>query len=185
MLYIQSRVAWRAAIPLIKHVALFGRLRHHSSALSAEGCFQPTFSRDVVKSTHRQLANKSKGCFQPTFYRDVVAVTTQSLKVSRNRVFDVDRDPKTAEMTTSPKKLSIFHCSGQYVSVASLGRLRHRSKSVASPSRPRLRSIPELAPHQSQRHGDCIVHVVIAVIGESSPEKQLRFCFSQGQVALV
>ncbi len=72
--------------------------------------FVDSISRDVVESSYGRLANLSKGCFQPTFYRDVVAATSQSSKMSQNRVFDVSRDPKTAEITTSPKILSIFYC---------------------------------------------------------------------------
>ncbi len=55
----------------------------------------------------------SKDCFKPTFYRDVVAATTQSKFLSQNRVFDMNSDPKTTEMTTSPKILSIFIALGK------------------------------------------------------------------------
>lgn len=36
-----------------------------------------------------------------------MAATSQSSKVSQNRVFDVSRDPKTSEMTTSSEIMSI------------------------------------------------------------------------------
>ncbi len=108
---------------LLESDASFVRSRHRLPSKS-EGYFQPTFYRDVLENPHGQLADKSKGYFQPTFCRDVVATTTQSLKVSQNRVFDVSRDPQTTEMTTSPKILSIFHCSDHYESVAAWGRQR-------------------------------------------------------------
>ena len=95
----------RDTAPVSSH-CLGGR---NTIPVSSEGAFCANISGDVVENAYEELADVSKGCFQPTFYRDVVTATTQSSKVSQNRLFDMSRDPQTAEMTTYPNILSIFN----------------------------------------------------------------------------